>query len=630
MKTIRSAFYLLILLFVAACGDQSNQENTASNAKFSEVQFPATAAEIQIRTDTTIANLSTGLQVILEADPRTFENTIVAYDRLAYKGYSTYGLFNLLSQNSPKAEVRDAASAGNLQLAGWFFQVMSNSALHDVLAEFIGKQDDYSGEQKYLLERILTVFEGYGLGQEQVTRDAIQQLNLHSEQLKQTIYALLANGDPQGETPELLATLVKSSTAWANLLGWESYGAYIIDHQMAKTPEAAKSFIEDVSSQLDQPFKTLLAELRAIKATETQDASAEIYYDDIVNYLDKGIAQNYQIADFTNRYFNEGIFALEDVFATLFDIAGTVFDIDIVAADSPVTVWSEDVHYYQATDSTTDETLGSFYLDLYQREGKLGGGRLSKVIVADTQQNGERLRPVDAIIMNFPQPEEGSSVLLSFNETRGIFHEFGHLLKELCSGNRYYFSSSLSGSQPDFMEINSNLLEQWMTDPNVIESLLGSNPAMTPEEIDLWTQARNDFFLDKEKFQVFLSMFGLNLYTNYSTYDDIDPLAIQEATLREYYHPLTTGHVLNQINGISQQVNYSGTYYSYVWAKVIAYDIVSRFSKSDKGLMDPVLGRKLRQNIFTVNYDFEPDKSLQSFLDRPWDTNAYYEYFGIQ
>jgi len=630
MKTIHSAFYLLILLFVAACGDQSSQETTAGNAKFSEVQFPATAAEIQIHTDKTIASLSEGLQAILEADPITFENTIVAYDRLAYKGYSTYDLFNLLSQNSPKAEVRDAARAGNLQLAGWFFQAMSNSALHDVFAAFVGKQDDYSGEQKYLLERILAVFEGYGLGQDQLTRDAIQQLNLQSEQLEQTIFTLVANGDPQGETPELLASLVKSSTAWATLLNWESYGAYVIDRKMAKTPEAAKAFIENVSSQLDIPFHALLDKLRAIKATETQDASAEIYYDDYVNYLDKGIAQNYQIADFRNRYLNEGVFAMEDVFATLFDIANTVFDIDIVAADSSVAVWSEDVRYYQATDSTTEEPLGSFYLDMYQREGKLGGGRLYKVVVAYTQQGGERLRPVNAIIMNFPQPEEGAPVLLSFEETRVIFHEFGHLLKELCSGSRYYFSSSVSGWQPDFEEINSYLLEQWMTDPNVIESLLGSNSAMTPEEVDLWIQARNDYLLNREKFKIFLSMFGLNLYTNYSANSDINPLAIQETLLREYYHPLKTGHALNQIEGITNQVYYSGAFYCYVWANVIAHDVVSLFNKSDKGLMDPVLGRKLRQYIYTVNYDFKPEESLQSFLGRPWNPDAYYEYFGVQ
>jgi thimet oligopeptidase len=134
-----------------------------------------------------------------------------------------------------------------------------------------------------------------------------------------------------------------------------------------------------------------------------------------------------------------------------------------------VPVWHEDVNVYQVHDKATNQTLGEFYLDLHPRDNKYGHAAVFPILKR-AKIDGKIMTPAAAMVTNFDKPHEGKPSLMQHSEVTTFFHEFGHVMHNLCSEANYKKFSGTSVER-DFVELPSQMLENWMWDREVISKV---------------------------------------------------------------------------------------------------------------------------------------------------------------
>ena len=612
MKSLRLVICLFFLILLSACSGSDGPTEDYIN---SEIEFPATVDEIERQTSAATAALSTRLTELIHEKPRTFENTIIVYDRLMNRAFQYSRTLSVLSRLVPDPDVRQAANKAVLQWAGWSQQISNRAGLYTAIMEFKDKPNAYSDEQKILLARVLTNIEELFHGQEQEQK---QQLLTRKVELKQSILSYQIIGDPDNKVPALFAEFVNACTAVANLNGWDSQGSITLSRMMATTPEAAKAFVQHIADQLVETRQNLWTSLTEIKRAETENPDAEVYREEIPDYLNIWIEKNYGVPYLTykDRYFR--LFDLEDVLMTLTAMTETVFGIDLIETPPPVAVWDDSVRYFQAFDHETGDLLGNLYMDLYAREGKQETPMVNLIRCNALESNPEGQRAVSVLILNLFQPQSGSPTMLSMMNTRYLFHEFGHALHNFLASSTYYYT--FQSGTTDFVELHSQLLEHWVSEPAVIALLLGDNPDWKLETVMLLVKMTKHLKLIWEYHTIATSMIGLDLFSNYSATDEIDPLAIQGDIMQEYLAPSAASQ---KLESVTQYLATLGGYYGYLWSQVIAADITHEFWMTDEGILNPELGRRLRETIYTSTYDSDPEEQIRSFLNRGWSDEAY-------
>lgn len=621
MKFVRLIICFVLFLLLSACSDHGSSR---VESKPNSLQVPASSADVELQKAATLSSASAELQEILTAEPRTFENTIIAYDRLFDRVYQTRQLFSILAVAAESIEVRESSAHAVQEIDSWLLQLENNSSLSDVVMQFSDKADQYNDENRALLTTVVGIFNSSQSIDSEELEEA-QRLAVLRLQLTQSLDRCLAEGDPEYQSSALLAELVRTETAIANFLGWDSWAELKISGMMAKTPEAAENFLYNINELLAGDFQWLKAELTAVKRQKTENPGAELYREDILVYLNLWIEQNFGITYFTNKHDFIDLFKLEDVLTTLFSIATTVFGIDFVETAPPGVVWHDSVRYFQATDHNSGELLGQLYLDLYSREGKMDVPRVSKIRFNVKREDEAQNSSISVLFMNFPPPEDREADLISLKQTRLLFHEFGHFLANAASSSGYYYTKPSMST--DLLEIHSQLLERWVTDPTIMASLLGENPAFPVEVLAVLIEALRYYdLLIKGQGAIVYSMLNLRLYNG----DDIDdPLVLGDAVNQEYYVPFHDVSANRIPLGLPQQYITKGGYYGYLWADVIARDIAKQFRESSEGVMNAELGRRLREQIYSLGYADDPAQNIREFLGRDWNEEAFYEDFSL-
>lgn len=401
---------------------------------------------------------------------------------------------------------------------------------------------------------------------------------------------------------EVLKSLIAKREELARLLGFPTYAALATKDKMIGSPERAQSFIDEVNAAASAAAEADLALL--LERQKQIDPASEQVMPWSSSYLQNLLRkEKYDVDSAVVRTY----FTYDKAKAGIFELMRDLFGADIRPWDTPV--WDESVSAYELYDG--NRLVGRFYLDMHPRDGKYSHAAQFDV---RTGIDGRRV-PVAALVCNFP-----ATGPMEHEDVETFLHEFGHLIHNLYSGHQSYALQSMNGLPRDFVEAPSQLLEEWVWDYDTLKSF-ATNEAGEPipaELVQKMNDARRFGEAMRWKTQLGYSAVSLNLYNQPAGEIDLTNLwrsQIQTYSTMPYVdgtHPYASfGHLFG----------YSSVYYTYVWSKAIALDLLTRFKA--EGLRDPQVAMRYRAQVLEPGGSSDPNRYIENFLGRPLSTEAF-------
>jgi thimet oligopeptidase len=420
----------------------------------------------------------------------------------------------------------------------------------------------------------------------------------------------------------LLAEAVAKRDEAAKLLGFATHADFVTEDRMAKSGKAVVSFLDRLKDELKPGRDALNAKMLTLKRKETHDKKAQLQTWDWRYFLNEIRKSDYAIDDEQVRAY----FPADKVLAGMFQVYQTLFGVkfdEVPNTDN----WADGVKLYTMHDAQSGKLLAKFYIDLFPRPGKYGHAASFPIGVAREVSAGYQI-PLSALVVNFNPPENGKVAHLSVDEVETLFHEFGHIVHGSLTTARY---NTLAGTNvdTDFVEAPSQMLENWVYQPEVL-ALITQDPkdpskTMPADLASHIAKARTYNAGVRYTRQVFLASFDVYIHTHGASVD-IDKA---DHELREQI----TGYPANKDEHFAASFGhlmggYDAGYYGYLWSKVFADDMFTRFEK--EGVLNPKTGHDYRNAILAMGRVQEPDVLLRKFLGRDPDEHAFLRLLGIE
>lgn len=282
---------------------------------------------------------------------------------------------------------------------------------------------------------------------------------------------------------------------------------------------------------------------------------------------------------------------------------------------------------FEVYDKESNQFMGHFYLDLHPRDGKYGHAAEFD-IQKGCNTNSGRQYPAAAMVANFTKPTDTKPSLLKFNEVETYFHEFGHVMHELCTISKYYRFSGTSVER-DFVEAPSQMLENWCYEPVVLARLSGHYEDLSkplPDDLrEKLIKAKYANEALKNRRQLHFGTFDMTVHT---LSGPVDTAQLWTKFMTEIAltpnQPGTNGAAgFGHIMG-----GYSAGYYGYLWSKVYSSDMFTRFKK--EGVLNPKAGRDYRNYILAPGGTRDAMDCIKQFLGRDPNEEAFLEEIGAK
>ncbi len=444
------------------------------------------------------------------------------------------------------------------------------------------------------------------------TRSAMEPFLTYSERRdlrEQAFRMFVSRGDGGGERDNnaIITEILALRAERAALLGYETHAHWRLENTMARTPQRAMELMEAVWPAAVARVREEVADMQALAHAEGEEITIEPW--DYRYYAEKVRKARYDIDEDEVKSYMQ----LDRLRDGMFWVGGELFDFEFRPVEVPV--YHADVRVWEVTDRTSGRHVGLWYFDPFARPGKRSGAWMS------SYRRQQRLDdPVTTIVSNnsnFVKGRPGEPVLISRNDARTLFHEFGHALHGLSSNVTY---PSLSGTAVarDYVEFPSQLLEHWFTTPEVLQRFAvhyRTGEPMPQELADRIERAAtfNQGFATVEYLSGALVDMKLHLAGDLR----IDAPTFERETLAELGMPREivmrhrTPHFLHVFGGDS----YSAGYYSYLWSDVLTADAWEAFVEAG-GPYDPMVASRLRAHIFSVGNTIDPAEGYRRFRGR--------------
>ncbi|XP_072310575.1 neurolysin, mitochondrial isoform X1 [Eucyclogobius newberryi] len=424
---------------------------------------------------------------------------------------------------------------------------------------------------------------------------------------------------------EILEELITLKAKAADLLGYSSHANYVLEMNMAKNASNVSDFL-DIFSEMVKPVGS--KERKYILALKKRECLMKGYsYDGQINAWDLPYYMN-QVEQFKFAVNKDKLieyFPLDVVTEGLFGIYQELLGLTFTEVQH-AHVWHENVRLFSAQDSETGEEIGQFYLDLHPREGKFGHAACFGLKPSCKGPDGKRQIPVAAMVANFTKPRRSWPSLLQHHEVETYFHEFGHVMHELCSKVSF---SEFSGTQVemDFVEVPSQMLENWVWEKEPLKRMSRHYKDGSPIPDNLLdklisSRVANTGLMNLR--QVVLSRVDQYLHNNPgSKTADVFAKYCQEVL----GVPATPG--TNMTASFSHLAGgYDAQYYSYLWSEVYSMDIYfNRFKK--EGIMNSKVGKEYRRTILEAGGSVDGMDMLKTFLGRAPCQDAVFQCKGL-
>jgi len=417
-------------------------------------------------------------------------------------------------------------------------------------------------------------------------------------------YQLRANNDNDADNKAIAIRLSNLRNEKARLLGYRNHAAFVLEQSMAKTPEKVYELLNQLWAPALANAKIEAGDIKKLMMSE--GITGEVKPHDWRYYTEKIRKQRFELDEQELKPY----FALEKVREGIFTVTRKLYGLQFEQL-TDVPKYHEDVTAWKVTEADGRE-VGLLYMDMHPRTSKRGGAWMTSYR-PQTRKEGKRVPPVIAIVCNFTPPSSNAPALLTFDEVTTFFHEFGHALHGLLSDVNY---RSLAGTAVarDFVELPSQIMENWAADPEVLK--MYAKHYKTGEVIP-------DALIQKlEQSATFDQGFATTEYLAASLLD-LD-YHTQTAEIKQGANEFEK-QSMEKIGLISSIIpryrttyfqhifagGYSAGYYSYIWSGVLDTDAFSVFKNSE--LFNQEKAASFRKNILERGNTGEPMELYKRF-----------------
>lgn len=634
-------------------------------------------AEARVKLEKDLAAL-----IAIPQAERTFENTIMGYER-AFDNYgNALGMSGFLSYVSTDKQFRDAANDLQMQISQYMVDVATRRDVYKAIREYTDTNPRLDPVQAKLVKEMLIGFKNSGMDlndadlekfkalnkekaeyiikfdkniqeykdplavtQEQLRglgEDYIQKLsktddgkylvtldypdyvpfmqNADDEQARKELEFKFNRRGGQ-ENVELLEKTLTLRREIARLLGYKNHAELRLEDRMAKNPKTVMAFLKDLQKKLKPLGKKEDKEMIAYKNSKTGKNSRTLYSWESGYWSNKFRKENLELdSEKIKEYFPSQV-----VIDGMLDLFGGVFGITFEPVDIPV--WHPDVKAFKIKDKASGELVAYFYMDLYPREGKYKHAACFGLVEGEEKQDGTYQIPFVAIVANLNKPSGDTPSLLKHSEVETLFHEFGHVLHNALTKAKYSAFSGTSVSW-DFVEAPSQMLERWAWDPQVLKKIskhYKTGESLPEDLIKRMIAAKNFGAGGMYLRQDFFAQYDMTLHTADTTPDTTK--LYFELTKKIRGLPLTKGTIPQASFGHIMG-GYDAGYYGYLWSEVIAEDFFGEFKKN--GIFNPETGLKFRREILEKGGTLDEEKMVENFLGRPADNKPFLKSIGLE
>jgi peptidyl-dipeptidase Dcp len=401
-----------------------------------------------------------------------------------------------------------------------------------------------------------------------------------------------------------IVQLVNLRMERAQLLGYKSHADYVLAERMAKTPETVFKLIDELWKPALEKAKGEEADIAKLLKADTIEGSVQPY--DWRYYTEKIRQERYDL----DKQELKPYFSLDGVRNGIFLVCDRLYGLNFKQVKD-VPVYHKEVTAWEVTDGD-GKLLGLLYMDFFPRAGKKGGAWMTSYRKQKTV-DGKRTAPIISIVCNFTKPTTTTPSLLTFDEASTFFHEFGHALHGLLSNVTY---ESLSGTSvpTDFVELPSQVMENWAADPEVLKLYAKhyktgeTIPDALIEKMQAAATFDQGFATVEYLAAAYLDMDYHNLQKpltqNVAPYEqeNMEKIGLIKSIIPRYrstyYNHIFSG-------------GYSAGYYSYIWSAVLDTDAFEAFKETS--IFNRQVAAAFRTKILERGYTADPATMYRSF-----------------
>jgi thimet oligopeptidase len=601
---------------------------------------------------------------LLPLDDASVERVLDAWDETATVLENAFGVISLLNSVHPDKAVRDACDVALVQESIFLTEVFQNEAFYERVAQV----RPHSVAAREMKKQLIEAFEDSGVSLAPQKRDRFKEISERLTELGQEFAKNIRENDthlrftpeecrglPQSwldrmprdeegnyvvgfDYPDYVPFLMNAQDAEARRRYWTantlrgtprnldvldeivalrkeiadlyevpSYAHYVTKRRMVENPDTVTKFLDDVRNVVTEAELRDLAELAELKAemTGVPVEQAAIQRWDVAYYRERIRERRYAIDQEELRKY----FPTAPTVRWMLDISERLYGVRF--EQRQMAVWQEDVLYLDVSDATTGAFIGGIYLDLYPRDGKYKHAAAWPVRGV-SRRTGRK--PISVLVTNFDR--QG----LTHDELETLLHEFGHILHGVLS-DTHYIAHAGTSVQRDFVEAPSQMYEEWasrMESLSLLRNHCSDCPSVDESLVERLNQAKKyGSGIDWGR-QLLYASFDMALSSEspgraldvWSRMEGATPMGYVDGT----QFPGTFEHIAS---------GYAAGYYGYMWAKVIALDLVSAFGAD---LMNGETGRKFREMILSRGSEEPARELVERFLGRPVASDAFFAH----
>ena len=515
------------------------------------------------------------------------------------------------------AKAKQRLSEINQELAG-LFTTFGQNVLKDENEEviYIDKEADLAGLPQGVRDGMALGAEGRGQkGKWAIanTRSSVEPFLTYAENraLREQVWRMFVNrGDNGGATDNnaTISDILRLRAERAKLLGFPTHAHWRLENSMAKTPDRAMELMEAVWTPAVARVHEEVADMQ--KIADAEKAGIKIAPWDYRYYAEKVRKDKYDLDESEVTPYMQ----LENLREGMFYMAKELFGFSFKPVEAgKVPVYHPDVRVWEVNDAQGN-LVGLWYFDPYARKGKRSGAWMN------AYRNQERfdgdVRTIVSNNSNFVQGKPGEPVLISWEDATTLFHEFGHALHGL-SSNVNYPSVSGTSVPRDYVEFPSQLLEHWLSTPEILNkyALHYQTGKPIPRELVAKIEAAEKF---NEGFKTveYLSSALVDMKVHLAGDQKIDADKFERDTLAALKMPseIVMRHRTPQFNHVFSGDGYSAGYYSYLWSDTITADAWEAFTEAG-GAWDKDVGKRLKQ-LLSIGNTVDPAIAYREFRGR--------------
>lgn len=650
--------------------------------------FPTSVAQLNTMVEQAKKCALEHINAILQipSNERTFDNTIRALDIVTGFNFMVpHSTVVTIAMVSKDKDLREAAQKAEVDLGAFSIDNFGqNKQLYLALKEYAdgnGKQEKLTTEQRYFLNELMDDYKRAGLELPDETRVKVKKILQELTELTTQFSNNISNGrktltvskeELLGMDEDFINALEKTNdglyiistdyptylpimehcnvektrkNSWlafnnraypeniqllkkisalrhefAVLLGYQSYTDVTLADQMAKSPANVRKFITSIIDRAKIKEKKEFDELK----TDLPESVT------LVNEKLKPWDFSFAKASFKKKHYQYDdreiaeYFPMEHTVEGLLRIYEQFFSIKLKKS-STNDLWQSDLTMIEVYDAHNDELIGYLVLDLYPRENKYSHACQITIVPAVTQAT-QKIPGVAVVLANLTKSTATKPSLLKPNEMRTFFHEFGHALHALF-GTTDLASHSGTNVKRDFVEMPSQMLEEWLYDKQTLISL--SKHYLTGQPIP--DNLLNNIFALKNfstgywsLLQAVYSLLSLNYFDTPKNNNVSDMFAQLN---REFLPNILFDEENHMPANFDHLMSYGARYYGYLWSKVFALDLFKTIQKV--GLLNPVIGTKYAQKVLTPGGSKDPNEMLKDFLGRAPNSDAFFADLGL-